>query len=474
MGTPIAGFRIHQGTSTSDPVIFDSSVDANVVVSGAPFDVTIDLFDVDYGGETIQSWAVDIQPPAFGAGPVGEAAAAPMEGSTSDPGPGFTVDGTWVPELHFYGDPGWSGTEFTPVLWVQPPEGTISVDDGTPLTDQPVALFLDTYDNHGYVIDAYRVILGNVEGDVHDFAVEPTVGQIDTLVYPTAGIWEIAVYVSTDGFVQSFRFIGVFNISVSEASDPFGTMHVTNASPIVGESIDLTLDTFSDAGMTILSYTIDWGDGTVPTVGGAPSVGVIGSHAYLAEGPFTVTLTVEVESGDVLIDTAELFVAPIPPEVVSPCPSFELCSPWGCVTFDCETPDETPSAGVWSWQEIDGWWNPPAPDRDVIEDQGIPVVAVPTAVRLPPRQIRLKVTAHCGGDDAALADALDAVTGMCDLLRVPGTLTSTETTPKMVDVRLDDRPTFNVRGAALALEVELALIAHDPLRVRVDDLARVL
>lgn len=154
------------------------------------------------------------------------------------------------------------------------------------------------------------------------------------------------------------------------------------------------------------------------------------------------------------------------------CVAFVLESPSTTVTFDSATPDD--SGLVWTWTDIEGWWEPPAPDRQTLDGLGISTVSVPTAQRWQNRAITLKATVACGGDPDSLGAARDTLTALCDMLRTAGTLTSIETVSKRASVLLADRPTQTVIGEALQLEVTIPLVAHDPLRTVVSDSTRVL
>jgi len=117
---------------------------------------------------------------------------------------------------------------------------------------------------------------------------------------------------------------GVYTVTVTVTDDDAGvgsdtfTVTVNNGNPSVeagadqsiveGGSISLDPATFTDPGTAdIHTATIDWGDGSPLEAGsltqGAGSGSVAGSHAYGAEGIFTVTVSVTDDDGGVGTDT---------------------------------------------------------------------------------------------------------------------------------------------------------------------------
>lgn len=241
------------------------------------------------------------------------------------------------------------------------------------------------------------------------------------------------------------------------------TFEVTLPFPYLVVLSDVDLD-----GGTYLSWLVDLrGDASIEPGDNTPADGSTGSGSASDAGTYTPVL--HFFSGT---DTTGTDSSPILPAGagggggdfpgIGDCASFSLETASAEVIFDCETPDESFSGVVWVWQNVDGWWEPPAPERPTIDGLGIPVVSAPRVLaRWQPRGITLEATAICGSL-AALQDARDTLTALCDMLRTPGTFA--EVGVKTIAVRLADRPTADVLGDALGLTISIPMIAHDPMR----------
>ncbi len=169
---------------------------------------------------------------------------------------------------------------------------------------------------------------------------------------------------------------GIYTVTVSVTDDDGAagsnslTITVNNAAPVVeagpdqsgapGGTIALVAATFTDAGVEdIHTATIDWGDGTAEpgtVTQGAGSGSVAGSHAYAADGNYTVTVMVIDDDGLFGSDSFQvnLTTANVGPTANAGGPY--TTNEGGTVTLDgsgSNDPDSGPNPLSYAW-DLDG------------------------------------------------------------------------------------------------------------------------
>ncbi len=222
-----------------------------------------------------------------------------------------TVSGSLTPS-HVYADNG----IYTVILTVTDKDGgvgtdtlTVTVGNVAPVVVVPAG---QTITEGGTATLPNASFTDAGAGDTHTATIDWGDGTVEPgTVIQGAGSGSVALGSHT------YAEDGIYTVTVSVTDDDGAvgtdslTITVNNAAPVVeagpdqsgapGGTIALVPATFTDAGVEdIHTATIDWGDGTIEpgaVTQGAGGGSVAGSHAYAADGNYTVTVLVIDDDG---------------------------------------------------------------------------------------------------------------------------------------------------------------------------------
>ncbi len=324
MDTHIAG--INWGDGSVDPGVVTESggsgsvTGSHVYAVAGSYPVTVTVIDKD-GGEGADSFYVDVsaanQPPVAVAGglySVDEGSAVTLDGSASNDPDGGPSPLSYAWDLD--GDGQYDdATGITVTLPVQPDNTSftagLEVSDGLLTTTDSATV---TINNVAPSVDAGADQTVN-EGGTTNFSGSFTdPGTLDTHTIE----WNFADGATASGSLTPSHVYadnGVYTVTLTVTDKDGGvgtdtlTVTVNNVAPIVeagpnqsgtpGDTIALAPATFTDTGVQDThTATTDWGDGTVESGTVTQGAGsVAGSHAYAADGNYTVTVTVTDDDG---------------------------------------------------------------------------------------------------------------------------------------------------------------------------------
>ncbi|MFJ2033968.1 hypothetical protein [Streptosporangium sp. NPDC087985] len=126
--------------------------------------------------------------------------------------------------------------------------------------------------------------------------------------------WYVGQYYKVSG--QSWStWIGSFRLPTCRFDAGGETLHGIEGSAVSGKIANVT-DAVSDSTPSDLTASIDWGDGSKPSVGtvsgGNGKFSVSGSHVYAEEGTFQATVSIAAEDGSEASVTSTVVVADAP------------------------------------------------------------------------------------------------------------------------------------------------------------------
>ncbi|RDH87793.1 MAG: hypothetical protein DIZ78_04420 [endosymbiont of Escarpia spicata] len=226
------------------------------------------------------------------------------DGSTAsgglNPSHVYAEDGTYTVTLTVTDDDSGVGTASMTVT-VENVAPTVDAGIDQTLTEGGTASFTGSFTDPG-TLDTHTTEWGFGDGTTVSGTLSPT------HTYAEDGTYTVTLTVTDDEDA-----VGTDTLTVT----------VNNAAPVVeagpdqsgalGDTIALAPATFTDAGVEDAhTATIDWGDGTTDTgtvTQGAGSGSVVGSHAYAADGSYTVIVTVTDDDGLFGSDSFQVILA---------------------------------------------------------------------------------------------------------------------------------------------------------------------
>jgi len=151
--------------------------------------------------------------------------------------------------------------------------------------------------------DVVTVSLTSTDGLSHRFLIDYNGDGFASAGEPLSGIFTSTTSITfTAATAGSFRYLctihpgtmfGTWTVSSTNAPPSVSGLSVSPSPVVVGQPMTFSA-TASDADGDVLSYAIDWGDGSAATTGTTPAGGgsIGGMHVYQLADAFTITLTV--------------------------------------------------------------------------------------------------------------------------------------------------------------------------------------
>jgi len=189
---------------------------------------------------------------------------------------------------------------------------------------------------------------GTIAGYAWDFGDGSTgSGVTPSHSYSIAGIYTAKLNVTDN---SGSTAVTTQSITITDRPPVVATV-LSSTNPSPGQSIIITI-TASDPDGTVVTTTVNWGDGTTDTISGPPSTD---SHAYsLANGTpsatFTITVTVHDNSGFTTSATPSITVTDLPPVITwTPPPATTMSGQTVTVALSTSDPDGTVTGVTVNW-----------------------------------------------------------------------------------------------------------------------------
>ncbi len=149
-----------------------------------------------------------------------------------------------------------------------------------------------------------------------------------------------------DGAIQA-------TVEIAAVAVPIVTVSPSSATPFAGQTVTFAITTTAAEGASIRTVIVDFGDGTVTTLGPTTSV----SHPYQSAGSYTVRVTAEDTNGSRGSGSTSIVVQATPPPIVNMTVSPNVVNTGQTVTFTITVTGQggyTPIIESVSWEFGDG------------------------------------------------------------------------------------------------------------------------